>query len=792
MSLAQTTIKGLVLDATENPIPFANIYIEGTTNGTTSNLKGEFEIVTNTNQTIVISSIGFTKEKIKVTSFTTGVVKKVILKEQSIALNEVTITNSKKDPAYAIIKQAQKRRKFHLKQVEEYIAEIYMKGNMYLDEIPEFFKKMADEDELPDSSDFGLVFLTESVSKLAVKRPNEVKEKMIASKVSGTMMTGMGEFSWNRAEHVLVNFYENNVDLKVTERGFVSPIASNATVFYDYKYLGYFMDNGKMINQIKVIPRRKADPVLEGLIYIVEDDWSIHSLDLKVNKESQLEYLDSMKVKQSFQEVNEGTYMPISLHLMFFYNIMGIKVRYSALGTLTKYELNPGFPDDYFTNEQFEVQKEVKEIQDEYWVNNRPNILTDEEQTNYHKGDSIKAILESPAYRDSVDRARNKPSVLNILSGYNHQNTADSINWRINGLLEMIQWTTVDGLAIDLRPQWQKTTVTGFSRWNGQLRYSNKQEVVDGTLGWTKQFNRFDRATFNIEGGRMTQQINKSEPISPDFNTYYTLWARKNFGQFYKKDFVKASFQKEYFNGFTMNTGLEYASRSNLSNLTDYSFKKYRDTREFNPNLNAVTRSTELLTFDGEIQYVFNQKYETYPDRKRNLRSKWPTLHLNYRYAPAIEKTTFLHLEAHIAGNIGLGLVGRTNYYIAAGAFPIKKFMNLVDYKHFDGNKTFELKKSSSSFNKMAYYEYSTNTSYAHLGATHHFNGFIWNKLPLLKKLKWQTVASAKTLITENRKPYIEFSAGIENIFNLIRVDVVTSLENNELTTPVFVIGLGF
>jgi hypothetical protein len=95
---------------------------------------------------------------------------------------------------------------------------------------------------------------------------------------------------------------------------------------------------------------------------------------------------------------------------------------------------------------------------------------------------------------------------------------------------------------------------------------------------------------------------------------------------------------------------------------------------------------------------------------------------------------------------------------------------------------------------------------FAAVNMDYYFNGFIFNKIPLLKKLKLREVVSAKilfggvrdennpykneavfkfpvdnttgnpTTFSMNQKPYIEVSAGIANIFKLIRVDVVKRL----------------
>ena len=80
---------------------------------------------------------------------------------------------------------------------------------------------------------------------------------------------------------MLIDFYKNNIQIDIlSERGLVSPIANDAMFFYKYHLAGSFVENGKIIDKIEVIPKRQFDPVFRGYIYIQEDTWRIHSTDM--------------------------------------------------------------------------------------------------------------------------------------------------------------------------------------------------------------------------------------------------------------------------------------------------------------------------------------------------------------------------------------------------------------------------------------------------------------------------------------------------------------------------------
>ena len=791
--LAQSPLKGTVVDNEQKPIPFANVYFRNTTTGTTTNLRGAFELdnVENHNA-IIISCIGFEKKQIPVSAFSGNKPLTITLQAQSVQLRTVEIKHDE-DPAYAIVRNAIKQRKKYRDQVKEYMAEVYMKSGFYVDEFPKYLQKMAGEDALPDSSEMGLVFFSESVNRFAFAKPDQIKEQMIASKTSGTMGAAP-EFSWNRARHSLLSFYDNNIDLGVSDRGFVSPIAANAMLFYDYKLEGFFQENGFMINKIRIIPKRKGDPVFSGFIYIVEDLWNIHSTNLRVSSDAPLEFMDSLNVSQSMIHLKDSLFMPLSVQYLMYYNFMGIKARYRALANYSEYNVEPGFPDDYFSREWFEVTPEVKKKQGAYWENNRPTVLTEEELQNYHKGDSIKRVTSSPEYRDSVDRAVNKLSWQSLLLGYSHQNWRDSTSWSVPGLLYGWQWTTLDGLAADIRPQWRKEHRTGRELIQLNTRFSSKQDHhFDAYLIWQRQFNRFTNDRLTISGGTTTRQINASEPISIPLITYYTLAERRNFDKYMRELFLNASFSRELIPGLNIAQGIKVARRQNLDNRSDYSFKKYRDERTFTPNLQAYANSRDMLYLYGSAEILHKVRYERYPDSRQMVYNKYPRLTLSYRYGKGLDSdASFLRLQGKLTGHADLNLLGRITFQGTGGFFPVKNKMDFADMKHFTGNQTALLHGNNSAFEQLAYYKRSTNDAYFYTGITHHFQGFIMNKLPLIRKLQWQTVAGGKMLLSENGQPYYETFIGIKNILRTLRVDLVLPYENGRWRRPAIQLGIDF
>lgn len=112
------------------------------------------------------------------------------------------------------------------------------------------------------------------------------------------------------------------------------------------------------------------------------------------------------------------------------------------------------------------------------------------------------------------------------------------------------------------------------------------------------------------------------------------------------------------------------------------------------------------------------------------------------------------------------------------------------------GNETFY--NDDLAFNTMNYFEFMSDR-YVQLFLEHHFEGLFFNRVPLLRRLKWREVAAAKAVAgsldmdrTQREMlllpgmyslgdgPFVEVSAGVENILKVLRVDGVWRLTYND------------
>ncbi|MBL7104297.1 MAG: carboxypeptidase-like regulatory domain-containing protein [Bacteroidales bacterium] len=814
---AKKTITGKVIDNNSDPLPFVNIYVEGTTFGTTSNFEGNFTINVNDSQLIVLvfQYVGYKKVKFNISSGENPSPLHVKMEPEQILLQEVIISADMEDPAYPIIRKAIENRKYHLNLVKSYSAKMYMKSNITLDEIPEKFI-LIPKDEMPDSSDLGLIYLSESVSRYYFQKPDKQKEEMIASKVAGTK-TG---YSFNRAEILLLSFYKNLIPIGFSERSFVSPIAGNALFYYRYKLIDSFVDNNELIYKIEVIPKRKSDNIFRGYIYIVDKKWSIHSLDLTITRDSQIEMTDSVFIRQVYVPVNDSVRMPLSLHIIMYFKVFGFRATTNFIGFFTDYMVNRDFPENFFNNEVFTVTEESTKRDSVYWVESRQTVLTDEEIDNYHEGDSILIIRESKAYRDSVNKADNKFKPMSLLwGGYSYYNSFTRTGYGVNSLANaVLPYNTVEGFLLDIKPYFRKSYEDYRSFYiSSALKYSfTNNNFYYGVSGYYRFDNLKSRYVF-LRGGKNSFHYNSQKPISDLINTVYTIFLKDNFAKFYQKEYLQAGFGSELINGLNFSVSVEYARRSALINHSDFTVFNYPD-KEFASN-NPIDKTNDEPAFETNNAFIidlgleikFGQKYAKYPNRKEVYGTKYPVIRLNYKKGiNAIgSDVNFDQWQVSIYDNFSLKNFGVSKIAVLTGGFFNTHKMYFVDYKHFTGNQTIFLHQGNSelmigssgtnyserskvAFNALDYYSHSTNNYYVALNYEHHFNGWIINKFPFLRKLRMQALAGVNFLYTEDKKEYTELFIGFEHIFKIIRIDLVTKYQKGGKIIPEFRIGIGF
>lgn len=793
-----TIVSGKVIDENRQPVPFASVYLMGTTTGTTTNIEGAYSLDLKPGAyELAFKFIGYKQHTENLQVGTQRIELNVQLLPEHVNLKEVTI-KAGEDPAYEVIRQAQKKRKFYLQQVDAFSCDVYIKGVQRITKYPSKVLGIDLEAEMDVDTATGIVYLSESVSKFNFKRPDKIREEMISSKVSGDNKA----FSYNQASEMLFNFYENVIEVEgLSERGFISPISGTAMLSYKYKMLGTIFENGQLINKIQVIPIRKTDPVFSGIIYIMENSWRIHSVDLMLTRDAQIDFVDTLLINQVHLPVEKDVWMPFSNKFTFSFSFLGIKGNGMYVGVNSNYLIDPDFPKGFFTGEVMKVTDDANKKDSSYWQDTRPVPLTLEEETDYRKRDSLQRIRESKPYLDSLDKKYNKFEASDLIFGYTWQNRYKKVWIFTSPLIQNIRYNTVQGwnagLSVGYNRTFEESKKTFNSSVEGGYGFSDKKPFGGVNVSYTYKPVKF--AHIDFRWASTLEQVNRREPISALVNTIYTLLDEQNFMKLFRNTFTGVTHRIELMNGLMLTTIAEYSDRTPLINRSFEKFIDKKDRELTSNNPLDPARNTYLFkrnqSFDvtASIRIRFKQRYYTRPNEKFIMGSKYPALTISYRRAiPGVlgSDTDFDRIRISVDDRLNLKMLGNSQYIVSAGKHFSTKKMTFVDHYHFLGNQTLWSDFKLERYNLLDYYSYSTNGYFIEGHFQHNFAGFILNKIPLIRKLKLQEIAGFHYLSSSTIGQYAELSVGIQRLF--ARADFVTSFSENQKTGAGVRFGLMF
>lgn len=621
-------VKGTIKSDDGTPLAFATIFVKQTGTGTTTNVEGYYEIaLTAGTYELVYQYLGYQTEvrHVEITNEFKEI--HVTLNTQATMLREVTVKAGKEDPAYTIMRKTIAKANYHLNQVDTYTAQVYIKGAGKLKDYPWIAKKALKESGVEKDR----VYIAESVSEVRYTRPNKFEEKVISIYSTGN------DNNMSPNQFIFGNFYEPVMG------GIVTPFSPKAFSYYRFEYQGTFKDRDYEISKIKVIPRSKGDDVLDGMIYIVEDWWSIHSLDLHTTKFGIDIFIQSM-----YAPIKDKVWLPVSHQFKIDGKVFGFAFEYNYLATIKDYsiQLNPELYvepekmqviDEKIDKEQAEeiekkhenktselqerlesgkeiTRKELRTLMKEYekqeqkqqeepevlsevdfkidsgahkkdsayWAQIRPVPLTREEIKGYEKNDSIAAIEKAKAEGDTVKASKHKGfQPWDILIGDDYKISKHS-NFKI--YFPVGGFNTVEGWNVIYRIAFgivlQDTNRTRLMV-RPVFRYAFERETLSGYLNFSL---RNKNHSLEVNGGRYVSQFNSDNPILPIINTFTTLFLEKNLMKIYEQDFVSAQYRKTFSPLLTVTTDWSWAERRQLFNNSDFKLINRKSIEEYTPN----------------------------------------------------------------------------------------------------------------------------------------------------------------------------------------------------------------
>lgn len=658
-------VRGLIQSDEGKPLPFATIFVKQLGTGTTTNAQGQFEIFCNPGTyDMVFQFLGYETQEKKITVPQGFVDLTIVLKNQAIVLRSAIINSNNEDPAYTIMRKAIAKAKYHTQQLDSYSARVYMKGTGKLVDYPWMAKKMIEKEGIKKNQ----AFVSESVSEIKYTRPNKFEEKVISIRTDGkdnnTSPTGF----------INGSFYEPIIAETV------SPLSPSAFGYYKFEYLGTFPDREYQVSEIKVTPRLRGDNVVEGRIFIVEDWWSIHSLDLNTIKLGV-----KINVKQVYAPIEEKAWLPVSNQFKIEGRFFGFEFVYDYLATLSNYKikLNPKLvvPQMEVIDEKIEkkeakaiekknsnkveqdlqerlasgkeiTRKELKQVMKEmekeefkqqkepevisettykidsgayksdsvYWAQTRPVPLSEEEVMGYKKMDSLAVEERKKEEGDTIKRAKNNKKGFqpwDIIIGDTYKVSKHS-NLQIK--FPQIWFNTVEGFYLIYKLNYgisvQDTNRTRINI-SPTFRYAFSRQEPSGNLNFTMRNRKY---RLEVEGGRYINQYNHDEPILPVVNTFMTLFLEENLMKIYERDYIDVLYRNRINRKYTVETNFSWAERRELTNNTNYKWVNRDKIEGYTPNA-PVNLEVDTTSFATHQSFIGSVAFTARPWLKLRIRN---------------------------------------------------------------------------------------------------------------------------------------------------------------------------
>ena len=524
------TLKGKITSTKGDAIPYATIFIFELSQGIVADEQGNFQTkLQNGDYSCEIRSIGYETQSKKITIHVGNNEFQFVLPDKPLTLNELTVNPSKDNPAKRVMLQAIAHAPLYLYQVAAYTATNYMKGSAKIDKIPELVKIMLKDKKL--ESLIGKVLVLESQSEVSFKSPATYTQKVLAFKSSiPKEMTPKGGMRTSTS-----SIYQSDF------MGYISPLSPQAFQYYRFKLIDIFSSGKLQINKISVTPKLKNEKLLEGFIYIVENDWNVFHLDLSVNDMGTI-----TRYKINYSEVKPQVFMPVSYEMNTTIGTAGVKGNakfYSSIQYLTV-NLNKSsqlFKSNVNQTLVSELQKKAndKVLKKIEIINSKKNLTTQNAKTLTKLLTKTLEPQELSAERESLEVIHTEKVKLDVDS---LAEMRDSVFWENTRKVPLQKEEALSFLVKDTLPPSKKvstssnsitvslgTKSTKATNWlfGGNAKLSDKIDLkYDGFLrGILKEYNFVDGFWL---GQKLSLNIKTSKTNNLTFSPaiYYTT-ARK-------------------------------------------------------------------------------------------------------------------------------------------------------------------------------------------------------------------------------------------------------------------------
>lgn len=788
-ALAQTKVSGQVFDASNNPVPFANVIFKGSSIGVITNEEGTFYIEDENNWDVLkISFIGFETQEIQLEKRVTYQLK-VTLQEEAAALDEVVIVSGKQpkknNPAIDILRKIwANKRSNGLKQYKQYQYDKYEKVEFDLNTIDssliesklfkgmEFVFNQVDTSKVTGKT-YLPMFINEAASEVYGDNViNEKREILKGNKNSG--------FSNNQ---VIIDFvddlysdydvYDNY--LKFFDKSFVSPISRTGIQTYNYVLSDSAYIDNKWCYNIIYYPRRKNELTFKGDFWVADTTFALKNINMQASKSANINWVKEIYIEQDFEVLNDSVFL---IKRDYFMSDFAFNKKEKSRGIYGKrttlydnYKFNEEKDPKFYKEKVYSFDEDIYNQDDSFWDKNRMESLSKDEKGVYTMLDSLKQTKK-------FKRLYNLGSIL--ASGYIE---FDDLNLDYGPIFSTFGYNEVEGVRLRAGGRtyfgqndlWRIEGFTAYGFRDDKFKYG-----ISGKWLLDK------KSRLIISGGnrRDVEQIgasltNSTDVLGRSLASSSVVGTGTN-DKLTNINLSTLAIEAEPFRNFVTRLSGSYRTLESASKT--FSLDYYTDASQ-------TTTKSEVKQYETAISLSYFPKREMtgFGVERRTKNDDFARLFAQVSIGDqSVLNSDFDYTKVQFSYTQpwAIGGFGRLYTTIEAGKTFGEVPLGLLSV--VPGNQSYF--SIYNTFSNLDFYEFVTD-EYATLHIEHNFNGRLFSRIPFLKKYNLRAILGARGVIgnisqdnrninasgliyeAPNRKPYYEYSFGVGNIFKVFRID---------------------
>lgn len=824
LQLTAQQLTGTVTDAESgDPIPYASVVYKGHNLAVISDIDGRFTIDRRNGWKLSFSSVGYQVQDVPITSQTVSQLD-IQLKPDKQQLAEVTVKakkghySRKNNPAVELMKKVIAAKKLtNLANHDYYRYDKYEKLTLAANDItPERLEKkpysstpwLLDQVELCHYNNKLIlpISIDETVSEQIYRKNPQTKKTIItgqqSSGINDLFQTGDILNTVMKDVFTDVDLYEDQI--RLLQYPFTSPIGKDAISFYRFYIQDTIRIEKDSCIHLHFLPNNQMDFGFRGDIYILKDStYHVRRCELTLPKQTSVNFVENLRIEQEFEQLDNGEWVltrdDMITELSFAQFIQkAIVIRTTRLTGYSFAEL----PKRLFKGKRTEIREPDAGMRGKsFWNQYRQVELTKSENS---MDNFIKNIQNIKGFKYIM------VGLNALIENSIETGTPNKID--IAPVNTLISRNDIDGWRTRLSLQ---TTANLNKRFFLTGYYAHGFGSHKNYYSASATYSFIDKVYMPWEYPKRTLKLESTYDISSPSDRYLPT-DKDNFLVAFKWTGInkmmisnrqKLSYEYEHDGGLRTTLSLKAEEYQPCGAM---SFRKLNephiDYKELVPHREFL-RTTELF---AELRYAPDETYINSKQRRVTINHDAPSVSVShtfgFRNILGGEYTSNL-TEAKLYKRFWMNSWGRIDLFLKGGIQ-----WNQVPYPlliHPVANQSFVIEEEM--FNLVNNMEF-LNDRYASMMLSWDLNGKFFNRVPLIKHLKWREYFGVNMLwgdltdqnnpylernagsnklmyfpegcyIMDNKKPYIEAVIGIHNIFKIFHVEYVRRLTYLNLPT---------